>query len=292
MASKQDVVKGKAKPKRGGASAKKPAKAPGKKLAKKAKKGKKAKPEPPRPDVTEEALFWARNQAIVFGVDEAGRGCLAGPVCAAVTAWAPFSKAFGYPAEVRDSKLMTEAQREAAFAPVLSHALACGVGFASAAEIDRWNIFRATHLAIARALESALRSLSDRGLLRGKSGAQFAFLVDGNQRMVSLARFFILHADFAPEFPLAKALFRRELTEKTVVKGDSKVFSIASASVLAKVSRDRLMTKLDADFPAYEFALHKGYSTPRHIENLRRHGPCFEHRKSFSPVTETLSLFG
>jgi ribonuclease HII len=186
---------------------------------------------------------------------------------------------------------MTEAQREAAFAPVLSHSLACGVGFASAAEIDRWNIFRATHLAIARALESALRSLSDRGLLSGRARAQFAFLVDGNQRMVSLARFFVLHPDFAPEFPLAKALFRREFAEKTVVKGDSKVFSIASASVLAKVSRDRLMTKLDADFPAYEFALHKGYSTPRHIENLRRHGPCFEHRRSFSPVTGSLSLF-
>jgi ribonuclease HII len=81
------------------------------------------------------------------------------------------------------------------------------------------------------------------------------------------------------------------LQEKCVVKGDSKVFSIASASVLAKVSRDRHMHQLDKYHPDYEFALHKGYSTPRHIENLRKHGPCAEHRLSFSPVSEALSLF-
>lgn len=257
-----------------------------------AKPGAAAKKAPPAgPDLAEESIFWAGNEAIVFGVDEAGRGCLAGPVCAAVTAWAPFSRAFGFPAEVRDSKLMTEPQREAAFAPVLGQAFASGVGFASAAEIDRWNIFRATHLAIARALEAALAGLQERGLLAGRRPSQFAFLVDGNQRMVSLAGFFVRHPEFAAEFPRAKILFQRELAEKTIVKGDSKVFSIASASVLAKVSRDRLMAKLDAEFPAYEFAVHKGYSTPRHIQNLRTHGPCFEHRKSFSPVNEVLTLF-
>ena len=243
------------------------------------------------PDVTEEALFWNQGSSFVFGVDEAGRGCLAGPVSAAVSCWAPFSRAFGFPADVRDSKLMTEIQREDAFAPVMAHALAYGVAYASPAEIDRWNILRATHLAIARALEQALCSLAARSLLKGSSYKDFAFLIDGNQPMVSQAGFFVRMKEFEPEFPYLRALFKRELVEKCLVKGDSKVFSIASASVLAKVSRDRLMVELDQRYPAYEFGLHKGYSTPRHIENLRKHGPCSEHRKSFSPVNEALSLF-
>ncbi|RZA08075.1 MAG: ribonuclease HII [Proteobacteria bacterium] len=291
MPATKQKLDSEAKPKKP-APGKKPVRAPAKKAAAKkagAKKKKKKKKAIPTPDISEEAQLWAQGDLLVFGVDEAGRGCLAGPVCAAVSAWAPFSRAFGFPAEVNDSKLLKEAQREAAFAPVLTGSLTCGVGFATAAEIDRWNIFRATHLAIARALESALRALSDRGLLAGFK--DFAFLVDGNHRMVKLAGFFVLHADFAQEFPLARLIFRREFIEKTLVKGDSKVFSIASASVLAKVSRDRLMAKLDAEFPAYEFGLHKGYSTPRHIRNLRLHGPCFEHRKTFAPINEALSLF-
>ena len=91
----------------------------------------------------------------MFGVDEAGRGCLAGPVCAGAACWAPFSAALGLPAQVRDSKMMTEPQREAAFSPVQALALSHGVGFATAQEIDRWNVLRATHLAIARAVEAA-----------------------------------------------------------------------------------------------------------------------------------------
>jgi ribonuclease HII len=133
-------------------------------------------------------LLWKQGSAFVFGVDEAGRGCLAGPVCAGAACWAPFSAALGLPAEVRDSKMMTEHQREAAYNPVLSMSFAQGVGFATAREIDRWNILRATHLAIARAVEAALSSLSERGLFRADG---FAFLVDGNQPMVTQSGFFV-----------------------------------------------------------------------------------------------------
>jgi ribonuclease HII len=243
------------------------------------------------PTVEQEALLWKQGSAFVFGVDEAGRGCLAGPVCAGAACWAPFSTALGLPAEVRDSKMMTEHQREAAFPPVQALALSYGVGFATAQEIDRWNILRATHLAIARAVEASLASLHERGLLNPSRLASFAFLIDGNQPMVTQSGFFVRQKEYADEFPFFSRVLKTKYPEICVVKGDSKVFTIASASVLAKVSRDRLMTALDAAHPAYAFAQHKGYSTPSHIEKLRAHGPCSEHRQSFSPVSEALQLF-
>jgi ribonuclease HII len=243
------------------------------------------------PTVDQEALLWKQGSAFVFGVDEAGRGCLAGPVCAGAACWAPFSPALGLPAEVRDSKMMTEQQREAAFMPVQQLALSSGVGFATAQEIDRWNILRATHLAIARAVEAALACLKEKGLLGEGWASRLAFFIDGNQPMLTQSGFFVRHKEYAEEFPLLTQVIRCRYPEICVVKGDSKVFSIASASVLAKVSRDRLMTALDAAYPAYAFAKHKGYSTPAHIELLRAHGPCSEHRQSFSPVSEALQLF-
>lgn len=245
------------------------------------------------PDLKQEALLWEQGSAFVFGVDEAGRGCLAGPVCAAVSCWAPFSSAFGYPAEVRDSKVMTEIQRNAAFGPVSMHAFTHGVGYATAPEIDQYNIFKATHLAVARALEAALASLSARALLSVESieASRFAFLTDGNFDMVTRAGFFLDLPRHKKEFPHLRALYRGKFLEIPVVKGDSKVFSIASASVLAKVSRDRWMKKLHRKYPAYDFESHKGYSTPKHLEMLRAEGPCSEHRRSFSPISESLSLF-
>lgn len=241
------------------------------------------------PSVQEEALLWNESGALVFGVDEAGRGCLAGPVCGAVAAWAPFSPAFGLPVPVRDSKVMTHPQREAAFAPVQALALTHGVGFASSQEIDRWNILRANHLAVARALEQALRSCVERGL--ALEGRTIAFLSDGSHPLVAHAKFFVGAAEYAPEFPLLTRLFQKPIRETCIVKGDSKVFSIASASVLAKVSRDRYMEKLHERYPAYEFGAHKGYSTVLHVERLRATGPCPEHRHSFAPVAESAKLF-
>lgn len=246
------------------------------------------------PDLNEEALLWKQGSAFVFGVDEAGRGCLAGPVCAAVSCWAPFSPAFGLPVPVRDSKMMTHEQREAAYQPVRAMALAFGVGFATAAEIDRWNILRANHLAVARALEQALASLLARGLISSRkfNATAFSFLSDGSYPLVKHANFFVNSEMYRDEFPLAGKVFARVIRERCVVKGDSKVFSIASASVLAKVSRDRHMQELHLKYPEYDFASHKGYSTEKHMENLKRVGPCHEHRRSFAPVEEVSSLFG
>jgi ribonuclease HII len=239
------------------------------------------------PTLAEEALLWNQHQGgvFVFGVDEAGRGCLAGPVCAAVACWAP-REALPEGVAIRDSKQMTEAQREAAFEPVRQGALAHGVGFASCEEIDRFNILRANHLAVARALEMALRSLGP-----AAEKTPFVFLADGNQPLVSKALTFVENKEFASELPLVSNLFKRKFSEFCHVKGDSKVFSIAAASVLAKVSRDRHMHELDRLYPDYEFAAHKGYSTPRHVAILRTRGPCSEHRRSFSPVSESLQLF-
>lgn len=248
----------------------------------------------PRPGLREEALLWEQGSAFVFGVDEAGRGSLAGPVCAAVTCW-PASAAEKRPkVKVTDSKLMEEEEREAAFGPITKLSLAHGVGFATSAEIDRWNILHATYLAAARAVEQALASLVNQGLIAPGSidAGRFAFLADGDKPLFSRSRPYVHSIDYAPEFPLVRELFRGQFTEKCVVKGDSKIFSIASASVLAKVSRDRHMVELHKTYPIYEFHEHKGYSTPRHLQKLNEAGPCSEHRRSFHPVLESFRSRG
>jgi ribonuclease HII len=249
----------------------------------------KAKAPAKRPDLNEEALLWEQGSAFVFGVDEAGRGCLAGPVSAGVSCWAPHTAAFSLAVDVRDSKLMTEPQREAAFEPILSRSLASGLGFATAAEIDRWNILRATYLAVARALEQALAALALKGIEPAPSLC--AFLSDGNHPLAGNGRFFVGSPEYAQEFPLLRRLMAHPLRELCVVKGDSKVFSIATASVLAKVNRDRHMKNVHREFPAYNFSLHKGYGTPLHLRKLNENGPCVEHRRSFAPVSDTLKLF-
>lgn len=243
-------------------------------------------------------MLWKEGSAFVFGIDEAGRGCLAGPVCAAVCAWPKLEAAFGnekewnYPAPVKDSKQMTEVQREASFAPIREKAMAYGVGYASAKEIDEWNILCATYLAVARALEQALSGMIKGGLIdENFDPFRFAFLTDGSHPLLSKASFFVFHDRYSSGFPRLKRMLAMRPFEKCVVKGDSKVFSIASASVLAKVSRDRHMVALDRAFPAYEFAVHKGYSTSRHVEKLMAVGPCSEHRRSFTPVAEAARAF-
>ncbi len=248
---------------------------------------------PKFPTIQQESLFWnSQSGGFVFGVDEAGRGCLAGPVCAAVACWEKI-EGKKLPVQVRDSKQMTEHQREECFEPIRAKALAFGVGYGSCQEIDRWNILKANYLAVARALEGALGRLVSLGRVQPGSLAshKFVFLSDGNQPLVSNARFFVLSPEYMAGFPLVAELLRAGFEEICVVKGDSKVFSIASASVLAKVSRDRHMLELHEAFPAYEFASHKGYSTPRHVAILRKVGPCSEHRRSFAPVSDTMDLF-
>ena len=186
----------------------------------------------------------------MVGVDEAGRGPLAGSVVAAAVWFGPEALAENWEG-LTDSKQLTEAKREAFFARLTEHAgVDIGVGEASVAEIDELNILRATHLAMRRAAEA--------------HPAPAFLLVDGNA---------------VPDLPHPSL---------NLVKGDRRSLSIAAASVVAKVTRDRQLVALDRDYPEYGFAQHKGYGTEAHVQALHRHGPCPAHRRSFRPVREQL----
>lgn len=178
------------------------------------------------------------------GVDEAGRGPLAGPVAVAAVILDPARRIDG----LGDSKALTEARREALFPRIQSDALAFAIVLVHADEIDRLNILQATMAGMRRAV-AALAMPPSR------------VLVDGNRVPTGIG------AD-----------------AEAIVKGDAKIAAISAASILAKVARDRWMRKLDAAHPEYGFAVHKGYPTPEHLEALRRLGPCPAHRRSFAPV--------
>ena len=182
----------------------------------------------------------SRGYLRVCGIDEAGRGPLAGPVCAAAVILPGGLEIEG----LNDSKKLTEKKREALFDVITARAEAYGIGWASEQETDQVNILQATFLAMARAVE-ALSLLAD-----------FA-LVDGN-RMPPLS-----------------------IPGETIVKGDGKAACIAAASVLAKVSRDRALRKLDQRHPEYGFAQHKGYGTKAHYAAIKQYGLLPEHRRSF-----------
>lgn len=199
----------------------------------------------------------------VLGIDEVGRGCLAGPVVAGALLL-PDTVDFErdpWLREIADSKCLTPEKREK-LAPLIElWARAWAIGVASVAEIDRINIFHASHLAMVRAAEGALGGLRERGAVPERLHA----IVDGK---------------FLPKnLPCAAS---------AVIKGDLQCLSVAAASILAKVWRDRHMTELDALHPGYGFAAHKGYSTPVHAEALERLGVCALHRRSFAPVAARL----
>ncbi|RZI91713.1 MAG: ribonuclease HII [Variovorax sp.] len=180
---------------------------------------------------------------LLAGVDEAGRGPLAGPVVAAAVILDDKRPIRG----LADSKTLTALQRERLNDQILARALCCSVAHATVEEIDTHNILQATMIAMRRAVEG----------LRLKPAK---VLVDGN-RLPTL-----------------------DVLAEAIVKGDARVKAISAASILAKVHRDRLCEELDAEFPHYGFARHKGYGTREHMEALQRHGACVHHRRSFSPV--------
>ena len=199
------------------------------------------------PGLDFEQPLWQAGCAWVAGIDEAGRGALAGPVSAAAVVLPAdpsiSSRLFG----VRDSKLMTALQR-ATFARIIrDFAVSCGVGFASSEEIDTVGIVPATRLAAQRALQQL-------DCVPGHLLLDWLFLPDVDQPQTSL------------------------------VKGDRRSLSIAAASVLAKASRDALMIELDCQYPGYGLAGHKGYGTERHRAALERLGPSPIHRRSYRPV--------
>ncbi len=183
----------------------------------------------------------------VAGVDEAGRGPLAGPVVAAAVILDPDVSIAG----LADSKILSERKREQLAAQIQKHALAWAVAHVEHEEIDRVNILQASLLAMQRAVE-ALRPAPGR------------VLVDGRQ------------------------LPALSLPMQAIVKGDATVAAISAASILAKVSRDRWMQALDAEYPGYGFAQHKGYPTRQHLRALEKLGVCAVHRRSYAPVRRCL----
>ena len=206
----------------------------------------------------------------VMGIDEAGRGPLAGPVFTAAVS-VPLDAAAdllsGPWAEINDSKKLSEKRRDA-LAEVIKATPACtwAVASASALEIDQLNILRATHLAMRRAALALAEALA--GPDHEPQSTSFAILVDG------LA---------VPTLPFPS---------QNIVKGDAKSLFIAAASILAKTSRDAYCREMETKYPGYGFAVHKGYPTAAHMEALDRLGPCPEHRQSFGPVAEAIFFRG
>jgi ribonuclease HII len=195
-------------------------------------------------DLTREHALRARGFFLVAGVDEAGRGPLAGPVIAAAVILPAGFALDG----LTDSKKVPAVRREKLFTSLTTYtSVVWSTGLATIEEIDCLNILRATHLAMARAV-SVLPARPDHALVDGLP---------------------------VPDLPVPHT---------ALVGGDALSLSIAAASIIAKVIRDRLMVALDAEYPQYGFARHKGYGVPQHLEALRHHGPCLVHRRSFAPV--------
>lgn len=203
-----------------------------------------------RPDLKHETRF--QKAGFVAGIDEAGRGPLAGPVVAGAVI---LGRGFAHPF-VHDSKKLTEKRREMIFDELsMDPAVIWSVAVVEAEEIDRLNILRATHLAMKRAAQ-------------GLPTRPAHCLIDGLP---------------VRDFPYPQT---------AIVKGDQKSLSIATASIFAKVTRDRLMREAAALYPDYGFETHKGYGTKRHLEVLQALGPCPLHRRTFQPVAQLTLPFG
>jgi ribonuclease HII len=203
-----------------------------------------------KPSFAEEKLLRAQGYQFIAGVDEVGRGALMGPVVAAAIIL-PDSIKSRWKGKVRDSKQLSPEAREYLYDFIKEAAISIGIGSSTNEVIDSVGIAKATRLAMIAAIEQL------------KPEPQY-LLID------------YVHL---PE---------TSLPQKGVTDGDSLCFSIASASIIAKVTRDRLVVEMDRDYPGYGFAGHKGYGTREHLECLRKKGPCPLHRRSFSPVGEMI----
>lgn len=206
------------------------------------------------PSFIEEEKLAVQGYRLVAGVDEAGRGALAGPVVAAAVIL-PSNIEVASLAEVRDSKLLSPAKREQLYHNIYEVAISVGVGVAPHSVVDSQGVVRATRIAMKQAIE---------------------------------------HLSPSPESLLIDYVRLPEvnLPQKGITHGDNLCFSIACASIIAKVTRDRIMVEFDRNFPGYGMARHKGYGTRQHVACLLRLGVCSIHRRSFRPVREiTQGLF-
>ena len=220
------------------------------------------------PNFNEEKKLWKQGYKFVIGLDEAGRGPLAGPVVAAavmirpehlkIGAWRSseiFKKNFG----LRDSKKLSAKQREYFYNILVNHPqIKWGIGVVSERVIDKVNIFNATKMAMRKALNDLYHNFHG----RENYGTRDFILIDGNFALNNL-----------------------NVPQKSIIAADKKVFSCAAAGIIAKVTRDRIMQKMHKKYPQYGFNLHKGYGTRLHMKNLQNLGPCKIHRKSFYPVS-------
>lgn len=206
------------------------------------------------PTFDQETRLWQKGYRTIAGIDEAGRGALAGPVVAAAVIVPPHTPLTGLWAQVCDSKLLTAARRSELETQIQTTALAWGVGAVAATIIDQIGIAAATRLAMRDAI-AALQPAAD------------YLLID----WVKLAQV--------------------NLPQESFIKADQKIVSVAAASILAKVYRDRLLVALHEVHPAYAFHQHKGYGTAAHLTALEQMGPCPEHRYSFAPIARPADLF-
>ena len=206
------------------------------------------------PTVEEEMALLKQGYCFIAGLDEAGRGCLAGPVVAAAVILPLEEDYLSFFAGVRDSKQLLPHARESLYQVIMQHAVAVAVGFGSVALIDERNILQATKYAM-------------RASIAQLSTAPQALLLDA-----------LMLSDIS-------------LPQRSIIKGDTSCLSIAAASIVAKVTRDRLMVQLHELYPAYGFAQHKGYGTEAHLAALHEHGACPIHRRSFAPVRDLFGLF-
>ena len=207
-----------------------------------------------------ERQSYSRGFKFVAGLDEVGRGPLAGPVVAAAVV---LPRGFKH-SDIKDSKMLTAEQRERLLPTIRESALCWGVGVVDVEEIDRINILQASFLAMIKAFR-ALWPVPD------------CLLIDGNRKIPA-------------EFFQMNPVFQRLPFQRTIIKGDQLCVSIAAASILAKVARDTMMVELDKTYPEYGFAHHKGYSCLMHRKALGRLGPSPIHRRSFKPVRAMCAL--
>jgi len=205
--------------------------------------------------IQEEKRLWKKGYKYVAGIDEAGRGPLAGPVVSgAVLILEKDFKEIKKIESVKDSKKLTEKKRGEVYLNLINnHKLKWGIGIVSEKVIDRINILEATKLSMIKAVKD----------LERKNKIKIDYIILDGKMKIDL-----------------------NINQESIIKGDDKVFSISAASIIAKVTRDKIMIKYDKKYPKYNFKKHKGYGTKEHLKNIKKTGICEIHRKSFAPINQ------